>query len=52
MIEYLLYANLNCPDVTDMIRRINQHKHMADNIKTELVATVKEATPECWDAND
>mgnify|MGYP000028693126 FL=1 len=53
MIEYLLYANLNCADTADMIRRIHKHEDLSDGIKVELVATVKEATPECkWDAND
>ena len=53
MFEFLLYADINCTDATDIIRRLDAHQHIANEIKVEIVATLKEATPHCpWDADD
>ena len=53
MIELLLYANMKCTDAADMIRRINAHDHINNQVKVELVEVIQEATPHCpWDAND
>jgi|TARA_A100001011_G_scaffold79934_2_gene82826 hypothetical protein len=53
MIEVLLYANLNCLDATDMIGRVKTNENISEIVKTEIVETIKEATPHCkWDAND
>ena len=53
MIDFLLYSGIVCTDAEDMIRRIEANKNVEQIIITEVVETVKEATPECnWDAND
>jgi len=51
MIDLLLYANIHCTDATDMINRIEANKNVDKIIRTEVIETIKEATPECnWDA--
>ena len=53
MFEFLLYSGIHCTDAEDMIRRIQESNNVSKIIKTEVVETVKGATPECkWDAND
>ena len=53
MFDLLLYSTLHCTDAEDMIRRIDASKSVEQIIRTEVIETVKEATPECnWDAND
>jgi len=53
MIEILLYANLNCIDAANLIGRVKADDNMSKIIKTEIVETIKDATPHCkWDAND
>ena len=53
MIDFLLYSGILCTDAEDMIRRIDANKSVDVIIRTEVIETVKEATPECnWDAND
>ena len=53
MFEFLLYAGIHCTDAEDVIRRIEASNSVSKIVKTEVVETVKEATPECkWDAND
>ena len=53
MFELLLYSSIHCADAKDMIRRIDANKSVDVIIRTEVIETVKEATPECkWDAND
>ena len=53
MFDILLYSGIHCTDATDMIRRIDANKSVDLIIRTEVIETVKEATPECnWDAND
>ena len=53
MFELLLYASINCHDAADMIVRIQNNDSVSQLIRTEVIETVKEATPECkWDAND
>ena len=53
MIEVLLYANLNCIDAANLIGRVKADNNMSKIIKTEIVETIKDATPHCkWDAND
>ena len=52
MIEFLLYSGILCADAEDMIRRVDA-SNVSKIIQTEVIETVKEATPECkWDAND
>ena len=52
MIEFLLYSGILCTDAEDMIRRVDA-SNVSKIIQTEVIETVKEATPECnWDAND
>ena len=53
MLDILLYSGIVCTDAEDMIRRIDANKSVDLIIRTEVIETVKEATPECnWDAND
>ena len=53
MIELLLYADISCTDATDIIRRLDTHQRISNEVKVEIVETLKEATPHCsWDAND
>ena len=53
MLELLLYSNIHCIDAVEMIQRIEANKSVDKVIRTEVIETVKEATPECtWDAND
>ena len=51
MIDILMYANLSCSDVESIIDRV-MLDDMIDSIKIELIETIKDASPECWDAND
>ena len=53
MIDFLLYSSLLCEDADAIMLRIKQQEDMNNNIKLELVDTIREATPHCpWDAND
>lgn len=53
MFEILLYINVSCQDVADMISRVRANDSVSKIIQTEIVETLKEATPECkWDAHD
>ena len=53
MFELLLYANIACQDASDMISRVRENDNVSKLIQTEVIETLKEATPECnWDAND
>ena len=53
MFELLLYASIACQDATDMISRIRANDSVSEIIQTEVIETLKEATPECkWDAHD
>ena len=53
MLELLLYSGIHCTDAEDMIRRIEASNNVSRVIQTEVIETIKEATPECkWDAND
>ena len=53
MIDLLLYSTIHCTDAVDLINRIEANKSVDVMIRTEVIETVKEATPECnWDAND
>ena len=53
MFDLLLYASMHCVDAEDLIRRVDANKNVEQIIRTEVIETVKEATPECnWDAND
>ena len=53
MIEFLFYSGIACTDAADMISRVRANDSVNKLIQTEVVETLKEATPECkWDAND
>ena len=53
MIELLLYSSIACIDAVDMINRIEANDNVNRVIRTEVIETIKEATPDCkWDAND
>ena len=53
MFDLLLYTDINCVDATDILRRIDAHQYISNEVKVEIVETLKEATPHCpWDAKD
>ena len=53
MIELLLYATMTCNDAADLIGRIRENDNVSQLVQTEVIETLKDATPECnWDAND
>ena len=53
MIDLLVYSGIACVDAAEMISRIEASNSVSRIIPTEVIETVKEATPECnWDAND
>ena len=53
MFELLLYSTIHCTDAADIISRVKANDNVNKLIRTEVIETVKEATPECnWDAND
>ena len=53
MFEFLLYFGIHCTDAKDIIRRVEASNNVSKIVKSEVIETVKETTPECkWDAND
>ena len=53
MFDLLLYLGMHCEDASDLIGRVRANDNVSQIIQTEVIETVKEATPECnWDAND
>ena len=54
MIEFLLYSSLSCPDADAIMLRLRNKENLDNQVKIELIETVKESTPECypWDAHD
>jgi len=53
MIELLLYASMTCTDASDLISRVEVNDNVSEVIQTEVIETIKDATPHCnWDAND
>ena len=53
MIELLLYASITCADASDLISRVEVNDIVSEVIQTEVIETLKDATPHCnWDAND
>ena len=55
MAELLLYTTLSCTQTNALMLRIEANDNLSDNVKIELVETVRESAPECewyWDAND
>ena len=55
MFELLLYTTLSCSQADAVMFRITTNKYLDDELKLELIETVKDSAPECeyyWDAND
>mgnify|MGYP001276044695 FL=1 len=53
MIDFLLYTTLHCEDADAIMLKIRNNLEMSSIVRTELIETIQEATPECpWDAND
>jgi len=55
MAEILLYTTLSCTQTNALMLRIEANDNLSDNVKIELVETVRDSAPECdwyWDAND
>ena len=53
MLELLLSTTLTCPQSDKIVLRIMLNENLPDEVKVELVETVKDYNQECyWDAND
>jgi hypothetical protein len=56
MFELLLYSSMACPDADTLLFRIRKNRmDLPPEVVVELVETVKESVPECfdvWGAND
>ena len=53
MFDVLLYATMKCTDAAGIIDRVKLHDSLDSIVKSEIIVTVKDATPHCdWDAND
>ena len=55
MIDFLLYTTLNCSDADSIMLRIKNNENLNNDVRVELVETLKDSSPECqwyWDAND
>jgi len=49
----LAYSDLHCVDAAVLLGRVAKHEQLSEQVKIEIVQTIKEATPQCpWDAND
>jgi len=53
MVDLLLYSTLACADADAIMLRMESYEDLPQQVRIELVETVKESTPHCyWDAND
>jgi hypothetical protein len=53
MVELLLYSSLACADADAIMLRMKANENISQQVRIELVETVKESTPHCyWDAHD
>ncbi len=55
MIEFLFYSTLTCTQADAIMLRIDSNASLSNNVKIELVETIKDSVPQCdwyWDAND
>ena len=53
MLDLFLSTTLTCPQSDKIMLRIMLNEHLPDEVKIELVETVKDYNQECyWDAND
>jgi|TARA_R100001460_G_scaffold38930_1_gene73556 hypothetical protein len=52
MIELLLYSTLTCAQADELISRVNEYQQRTGDISkvdaVELVETIKQSTPECF----
>ena len=55
MVELLLYTTLSCQQTDALMLKIEANQNLSNQVKVELVETLKDSAPECewyWDAND
>jgi len=55
MAEFLLYTSLTCQQSDAIMLKIEASEYLDNQVKVELIDTVKESAPQCdwyWDAND
>jgi hypothetical protein len=52
MVDFFLYTTLSCSDADAIVFRMRNHENLSNQVKIELIETVKESTPDCypWDA--
>ena len=55
MLELLFYSTLTCTQTDAIMLKIERNQNLDNQVKIELVETLKESAPECewyWDAHD
>ena len=55
MLEVLFYTTLTCSQTDAIMLKIQNNDNLNQQVKIELVDTLKDSAPECqwyWDAND
>ena len=55
MLEVLFYTTITYTQTDAIMRKIEANENLSNQVKVELVETLKDSAPEChwyWDAND
>ena len=55
MLEILFYTTLTCTQTDAIMLKIENNANLSNQLKVELVETLKDSAPEChwyWDAHD
>jgi hypothetical protein len=55
MLEVLFYTTLTCTQTDAIMLKIENNQNLSNQVKVELVETLKDSAPECrwyWDAHD
>ena len=55
MLEVLFYTTLTCTQTDAIMLKIERNQDLSNQVKIELVETLKDSAPQCewyWDAND
>jgi hypothetical protein len=54
MLDLLFYSTLTCTQTDAIMLKIERNQNLSNQVKIELVDTLKESAPECewyWDEN-
>nr|BAR31722.1 hypothetical protein [uncultured Mediterranean phage uvMED] len=55
MLELLFYSTLTCAQTDSIMLKIESNENLSNQVKVELVDTLKDSAPDCqwyWDAHD